>query len=223
MMPEKRSIPKLADAPPLTPDLISLLTQLCFLSNNPEKSDLLFVFGVSTGLSDLTRVLKGILSKNISQKILITGGSPNFMDNPHLPKPEAEIIYEMISHAVTAPTEVILETKAVNTLENVIFSKEKLEETPLNKILYVGRSLASRRCHLTLSKHFPETKLYSFSYDMEGTIERKPITKDTWHLFQEGRLRVWGEYLRIKQYGEWGDIHYASVKGMVEKIESLTL
>ncbi len=219
-MLEKRSIPKLADAPPLTSELISLLTLLCFLPNNPEKSDLLFVFGVSTGLPDLTRVLKGILSKNISQKILITGGSPNFMDNPHLSKPEAEIIYELISRAVTASMEVILETKAVSTLENVMFSKEKLEGTPLNKMVYVGRSLASRRCHLTLSKHFPETKLYSFSYDMEGTIERKPITKDTWHLFQEGRSRVWGEYLRIKQYGEWGDIDYLPVKTLVEQIAS---
>lgn len=222
-MAEKRSIPKLADVPPLTPDRISLLTQLCFLPNDPQKSDLIFVFGVSTGLPDLTSVLKGILSKEISQKILITGGNPNFIDNPPLPKPEAEVIHDLISDFLPDSMKVILETEATSTLENVTFSKKKLGKIFPNKILYVGRSLASRRCHLTLSKYFPSTKLYPFSYDMDGTIEKKLITKDTWHLFREGRSRVWGEYLRIKKYGESGDIDYAPVKDIVEKIQTLFL
>lgn len=222
MMPEKRSIPKLAEAPPLTPDLIYLLTRLCFLPNDLEKADLLFVFGVTTGLSDLTNVLKSILSQEVSEKILITGGSPNFTDNPPLPKPEAEVIYELISDFLPASMRVILETKATSTLENVKFSKEKLTKTPLKTLVYVGRSLASRRCNLTLSKYFSTTKLYSFSYPMEGTIEKKLITEDTWYLFQEGISRVWGEYLRIKHYGESGDIDYLPVKELVEQIEALS-
>lgn len=221
-MSEKRSIPKLADAPPLTPDLISLLTQLCFIPNTLEKSDLIFVFGVSAGLPDLTAFLKGIIVQEISQKILITGGRPNFIDNPQLPKPEAEIIYDLISSIVPTHMQVVLETKAISTLENVALSKEKFGEMTFNTMTYVGRSLASRRCYLTLSKYFPETKFYSLSYDMEGTIEKKLITKDTWHLFEEGRSRVWGEYLRIKQYGELGDIDYLPVKGLVEEIGTLS-
>ncbi len=50
-------------------------------------------------------------------------------------------------------------------------------------------------------------------------MAEKEITRYDWHTFDFGRRRLWGEYLRIKEYGNREDIEYEEVKDLVEEIE----
>ena len=221
-MIEKRSIPRLPEPPFLTPELISLLTELCFVPNSSERSEVLFTFGIGHGFHELFHLLKKVISEDEFSLCIITGGKPNFIDHPAPRDSEAQIIYRGISTFLSSGTSVILEEESTNTRDNVKFAKKKMENIPFTSMRYVCRSFASRRCQLTLSKYFPNVELYLSSYHMMGGIEKIPLRPDNWPTFKEGRGRVWGEYLRIRQYGRQGQIDYLSVKELIDKIESLT-
>ncbi len=57
----------------------------------------------------------------------------------------------------------------------------------------------------TLAKHLP-ARLTHVPYTFDAIYEGIPISRDTWMTSELGRSRVWGEYLRILQYGNKGDI-----------------
>lgn len=222
-MQRKRYFAKLPPPPLLEKELIERLTELCFIKDNPQKSDILFVFGISFGFHELAQHLKILIPQKLAPITIITGGIPNFEDSSSLQEPEAEIIYKTISCYLSPDISVIRETQSTNTLENVLFAKNKLENANLSvaRLLFICRSHHSRRCLLTLQKYFPQAQLYPSSYHMMGTKESKLIMPDNWHTFPEGISRVWGEYLRIRHYGQLGDIAFSPVAKLVKNIEAL--
>ena len=96
---------------------------------------------------------------------------------------------------------------------------ELFDFTGENKIGFIFPSYASQRGYLTLRRFLPRAQIIQFSYDAVYPESGRPISPEKWHTFDFGRRRVWGEFLRIRQYGQRGDIAYGEVKDLVEKIE----
>ena len=71
-------------------------------------------------------------------------------------------------------------------------------------ITFAAKSHHSGRCGRTLRKYFPNTQLNAWTHD--AVHQGKTISLSEWHTHDEGRERVYGEYLRIQTYSERGDI-----------------
>ena len=62
----------------------------------------------------------------------------------------------------------------------------------------------------------------TFAAQYSYTEATDVIARENWHTFEFGRTRVWGEFLRIKTYGQRGDIEYNEVRELVEEIDQET-
>ncbi|KKU02787.1 MAG: hypothetical protein UX99_C0037G0014 [Candidatus Amesbacteria bacterium GW2011_GWB1_47_26] len=226
MQTQNREISKQVTPPKLGQQTINLLNELCFLPDSPiQKVDLIFVFGVMQ--FDLAaKAAKELLIKNTSKKVIVSGGTPQFSDHSLLSytKPESEEILQRIDPK-NFPL-VIFETESVanNTVENVRLSLNKFPYlSEVKKIFYLCHSHGSRRCYLSLRKFLPKTKLLLKSFPRKLSNNLSVVSREKWFLSGEGTERVWAEFLRIKKYGERGDIVYNSeTKGLVDEITSLT-
>lgn len=86
---------------------------------------------------------------------------------------------------------------------------------------FLGKTQSAGREFLILKKYLPNSEILQYTWIAQHY--EQPITADSWHTFEQGRQRVWGEFLRIKKYGERGDIAYPEeVKEVVERIEKIT-
>jgi hypothetical protein len=213
---EIREIPKNAVAPKLNQEVIDLLTKLCFRQNDRiDKVDLIFVLG-STDFVQSANIVRELLGRGNSKIVLIAGGMPKYEDSKKLSKSEAEIILEYIKPEEFSGIEFILEKSSNNTSENVV-NGLKFFKKPINSLCFINRSQGAGRCYLTLRKHLPKAKI--LQYVFESNYNGIPVGKDNWFKTEFGRGRVWGEFLRIKKYGEEGYIEFDEVKDLVKEIE----
>ncbi|PCI29397.1 hypothetical protein COB55_02195 [Candidatus Wolfebacteria bacterium] len=216
----KKEIEREPDVPALNNEAINLLSDLVFREDNvAQKVDLIFIFGFTKGIDDMVPVVKSLISLNLSSKVFITGGVV-----VNAKQPESEFILEGIGPENYPNTNFVLETKSTNTLENVTEALKVLDFSDYKKILFLSKRYASGRGYLTLKKFLPNTELLQMSWSPnnygEGDIE---ITKNNWLKHDVSKRRVWGAFLRIKKYGERGDIYFDDeVKSVVDKITSLT-
>ena len=74
-----------------------------------------------------------------------------------------------------------------------------------------------------MRKHLPHHQLMAKTYGAIYPDMEERITKNSWHKFEDGRNRVWGEFLRIAKYGRRGDIAFDEVEDLVLEIEKLAI
>lgn len=177
---------------------IKKITDYIFLKSSPQKADVALVFG-TRHKEPLKKISKLYKSKLIS-KILISGGK-----NRVTGENEAESMSKELIKLGVLPSDLILEDKSSNTLENIIFSKKILDEKiglkNIHEIIAVVKHYHSRRALMTLKKHFPKhIKIVPVTYNVYG------FTKDNWHKSEIGREKVLGEWNKIPKYLEKGDI-----------------
>ncbi len=216
---QKRLIPKLPLVPSLNNLSIELLTQLCFRKDNIQRADLIFVFGTSIGVLETIDKLLELLKLGLSKKVLITGGMPQFEGAITLKEPESQTLYNLIRNKSPTDVEFYLEGRSTNTLENVIYSSEIIKDLKIANILFLSRSFTAGRCFLTLIKQYPKVPLFQSSYHMPLSGPVQLLTYNNWFTFKEGRQRIWGEYLRIREYSKIGFIAYEPVKEVIAALE----
>ena len=215
----QREISKKPTIPALNKEQIDLLTSLCFLEDNAmEKSDLdtVFLFGTSISLDKAAEVILQLVRKPTVKKLILTGGCPTYNDSYKIVNAESELLYDIISKDVPSHIEVCLETKSNNCQENVSNSLSFLQDS--NSIALVTKNFGMGRHYLTFRKFFPGKKISYQSFEPLYPESELYITKDNWFNHKEHISRVWGEYLRIKSYGERGDIEFEEVKSLIESI-----
>lgn len=214
-----REIPKIAGHPPLSEDLIVALTSLCFRKSDLHipSVDCIFVFGTAVSFNELGKSLRSLLDQKLTKKLIITGGLEKYSDSWHHETPEAEMIFERIKDHIPKDMEVLLENRSQNTLENVLFAKEMFAKDP-RSMCFVSKGFHSRRCHLTLKKVFPGISLFQHSFVPIYPTVNLPFRQDDWHTIPEYAGRVYGEYLRIKRYGERGDLLLEEIQPLLETI-----
>lgn len=211
-----REIPKKPHVPSLTDEQIRLLTELCFRSESREipQVDLIFVFGTAVSFQEVGESLKKVIDR--SNLILFTGGVERYVDSIVHERPESEMLYDIVKKDIPNTTKVVLETSSRNTLENVQFGL-KLIEKP-KSLCFIVKGFHSGRAYLTLRKFLADAKIYQDSFDPTYPNSEKKMTRENWYLDEEYRARVWGEYLRIKTYGERKDLDFSEVQDLLRSI-----
>lgn len=221
---EKREIELSPNPPDLNAEAIELLTKLCFRPDDKlEKADLIFAFSSTTEIEKFAQTISKLVEEGISEKVFIAGGVPKFLDSTHIPQAESAITLELIGPGKYPSVQFFNETRSTNTLENVTEALKVLDFSSYKTVVYVFKKHDCRRAYLTLRKFLPSTKLIQHTFEPTYPGTDRPLNKDTWHTYDFGRSRVWGEYLRIKKYGERGDIAYdQETKNLVDDIDRIT-
>ncbi len=206
---QSREIERSPVPPELNEEAIELLTKLCFRPDDElEKADLILALSSATEIEKFAKTIENLIQKGISDKVFIAGGAPRYSDSEDIPKAESVIALELINPEKYPDVNFFIETKSTNTLENVTEALKVLDFRNFKKIVYIFKKHDSRRGYLTLKKFLPNTKLIQHTFEPIYPGTDRPLTKNTWFTYDFGKSRVWGEYLRIKLYGERGDIAY---------------
>ncbi len=205
---QKREISRTPTAPSLTSAETLRLEQLCF--GNPTalaKADVLFIFGTTHGVFELVSSASAYLKSHSPEKVIISGGVPNYVDSPNRQIPESEEIANALRKVSTFTGPIVLETAATNMQENVILSLPFLMDFLGRKIAFIGKSHGITRFGATLRKHI-SGELIPISFDAKfGNLL---MSRSTWQHHPELKARVWGEALRLQSYGKKGDIKLTS-------------
>ncbi len=202
---KNRSIPREVTVEDLSPEEIERITQTVFVTSDPHSAaDLLFIFGTSTINRDALESAARDCQRGHFPKVIVTGLSGRLYSETG--KPVAHIMRdELITRG--GPSEVILvQDKSTNTLEDVAFSLVVLKDHDISpeSIAFLCKAHHSGRCLRTLRKFFPSQTLSPITYVAE--YDRVKVSKADWYQHEVSRSRVYGEYLRIIEYTQRGDI-----------------
>jgi uncharacterized SAM-binding protein YcdF (DUF218 family) len=176
------------------------LTDYIFLETQelPKKADLILVLGtrIKSGLP----LAAGLYAAGRAPRILVTGGI-----NKTTGEREAEVMASELVKRGVPPAALLLEKRATNTLENILFSVDLLREVDLlqsvQKILLVVKNYHARRALMTAKRWFlNEVEFFPLSYNSWG------FDRQNWWQKPHGRQAVYGEYAKIQRYLAKGDI-----------------
>lgn len=188
-------------------DLIKTITDIAFMKPSTEPVDIVFAFGSWNQYKALSKALTRIYETGLSRDFILTGGFPN---NPEPGTPLISVtdrVLGVLPQTMQDSCTIHCQNKSTNSLEDAVFAQPYLEPYQTQTIGCVARNWAFRRQYLTLQKCVPHARILPLPYDEELT-DGSVITSENWHLNTEFRSMVWGEILRIKFYGERGDIAY---------------
>lgn len=198
----KPAIPRYAPVPSdLTEEDFRMIEQTVFVPADPKPSDVLFVFGYSR--QDWEPVWN-MYKEGMAPVIVATGlyGA----QSPEKDLPQSHVIRDILIEYGVPATAIVFEDRSTNTLENVKFGKEALDARGISpkSILFFSKAHHSGRCMRTLRKYFPNAELSCFQFN--PVYDEIVIARETWRDHRESRERVYGEYLRIREYSARGDI-----------------
>lgn len=207
---QEREISRNPEVPELTIEEINSLTHLCFRDDDriPRETVINVLFAYSTNMSGdrLADAVKGMLSRHPVQTAMVTGGIPDYADM-NASVPEYRLVLDEIDPGLYPDVRFYYEAASRNMLENVTLALKVWNFSSAPVVCFISKSHAAGRGYLTLKK-FLSGDLLQRTYSAQYPGTSYPITPNNWHTFAFGRQRVWGEYLRIKTYGERGDIWY---------------
>ncbi|MCG7378732.1 YdcF family protein [Paenibacillus sp. ACRSA] len=193
--------------PNLTQDQINRISEAVFMHSVDEDipCDVIFVFG-GTHAGHWTRTISAY-RKGLGKQIVVTGRCSwvSLQQERENQVPESYVIRRHLIEAGIPSDVIYVESKSVNTLENVLFAKEVFDFSNTRSILMVCKSHAAGRQYRTLKKHLhPDIDYMPALFDT--MYENVEINRQNWAETEIGRSRVYGEYLRICKYGDRGDI-----------------
>ncbi len=177
------------------------ITKYLFLEDQDQRGDIAIVFGVRDWMVPLKKALQ-LYSAHRVPTLLFTGGV-----NRHSGEHEAQSMAQEALKEHVPSESILVEDKATNTQENILFSKDlldlKIGLQHIHSICAVTMDFHARRAFMTLKRYFPshiQFKACPYSYARFG------FNKDTWQLSEKGREVVGEELDKIKEYLAKGDI-----------------
>ncbi|WP_145048932.1 YdcF family protein [Paenibacillus xylanexedens] len=193
--------------PNLTQDQITKITEAVFMHSVDESisCDVIFVFG-GTHAGHWTRTIAAY-RLGLGKQIVVTGRCSwvSLQQARENQVPESHVIRQHLIEAGIPSDVIYVESKSVNTLENVLFAKEVFDFTSTRSILMVCKSHVAGRQYRTLKKHLHPDVVYMPAL-FDTVYKNVEINRQNWAETEIGRSRVYGEYLRICKYGDRGDI-----------------
>jgi len=177
---------------------IKKITDYIFLKSSPQKADLALVFG--TRHQEAINKVYELYRDRLVPRILVSGGI-----NRVTGENEAKEMSDKLIKLGVKRDDIILENESTNSLENVLFSKQVINEKigfdKIKKIIAVVKHYHSRRALMTLKKHLPKTiEIIPVTYDIYG------FTMDNWFDNEVGKEKVLSEWNKIPEYLTKGDI-----------------
>ena len=201
---KNQPIPREVAVNDLSPEEIKHITQTVFAASESQAVELLFIYGTSSIDSEILDAVARDYLQGRFPKILVTGLSGRLYHETG--RPLASIMRdELIARGVSSDV-ILLQARSTNTLEDVAFSLDVLEQHNISpeSIAFLCKAHHSGRCLRTLRKFFPFQTLSPITYVAE--YDGVKVSKEDWHQHEVSRGRVYGEYLRIIEYAERGDI-----------------
>jgi uncharacterized SAM-binding protein YcdF (DUF218 family) len=156
--------------------------------------DAIFVFGTSNG--DVAKHAVSLYLKNKAPRMILSGmyGGTN-IEGPSGFDSEAEYFASIAEREGVATENIIIEPKARNTYENVIFGMRACEEIGFypKTLIVVAVPYLLRRARAYFAKNFPEVKIYGSAMPVDDAF------------FTPYRIqRIKGELPRLIEYAEGG-------------------
>ncbi len=164
----------------------------------PWSADLAFVFG--TRLPEPAYLAADLFRRSLVKYVVLTGGS-----NRTTGIEEAMAHREILLERGMPEDRIILETRSVNTFQNVEFAvpeiAARMDVRSITAVTAVAKWYHSRRCLMILKRHMPVgIRYYVESYEPET------VTRSGWHTEPYGCERVLKEWRYIPEYLERGDL-----------------
>ena len=127
---------------------------LC-LHQEPEKADVIVGFGNFN--TDIARRAADLYLQGYAPKILFTGGLGRNTEGL-LPEPEAVRFARVATECGVPEEDILLEDRSTNTKENILFTRQLLEEKnlPHRYILGVHQPFMERRIKAAMGVYWPE-------------------------------------------------------------------
>lgn len=219
----KREIDEYPPSPPLSKEAIKLLSLLCFRQDDLEIPlvDCIFVFGSSFSLDTLASKIGILLKKGVSQTLILTGGNVEYEGSKSYESSEAKMIYEKIQPLLSPNVKVLLEERSQNTLENVKFGLNLLDR-PVSSLCFLTKNFHCGRSYFTLRHELKTSPIFQTSFEPYYPEINLQIKEESWFEHPLGRARIWGEFLRIKNYGKRDDISVPDSENLISQIEKIT-
>lgn len=182
--------------------IIDDITDFIFVSDKPEKSDIIFLPGGSfpsqgeyaaelyrEGYSPLL-MPSGGLSVKFGAWQGVKEGKADIYDGDY--KSDCEFLTDVLIKNGVPMSAIIGENKSGHTRDNAFFSRNAADEMGLDikSGLIVCKSFHARRCLMLYQMAFPKTRLKVCTFDARG------ITRDNWFTTEQGVDKVLGELFR---------------------------
>ena len=176
----------------LTKEDIDKINKLMFNFHSKITSpDLILVLANSS----IKRIEKAIeLSKKYKLKILISGA--NYLEKDRMYEYEKYYLYAF-THGLNKD-DLIIESISHNTLENIIYSLN-LIENKYHNIIIISSSQHLLRVKLTLEKELKKRNITNLNFYLVPSYATL-VPKDTWYLNKESKEIIKGELERLIKY-----------------------
>lgn len=176
-------------------------------------ADVILVFGNRHSIHKLSEQAAFLYHKGYAPKIIASGGHP---DQNNIS--ESQFIKHCLLTQGVHDDDILVESRSTNTQENVLFSKEIMEQRhpkkSVNRVIGVGSIVAGRRFLMTLSTHWPEALPMISNVNPFDTPIKKWITDPK---FQEV---VVAEYQKIQPYIENGFIKEIDIDNLNLRVQN---
>lgn len=161
-------------------------------SDEPQKADLIFVFG-GQGVDRVRRAVE-LYKSGYGPKVLFTGKKAAYMGE--VEESEAEYLSQIAIDAGVPPEAIVLEKEAINSVGNAVNSTKLLRQMGLlpEIIIAIQHSFQMRRSYLTLRANMDWSPKI-----IRQAVAAEKFTRDNYYKDHEGWNFVFYEY--IKLYG----------------------
>jgi uncharacterized SAM-binding protein YcdF (DUF218 family) len=163
------------------------------------------VFGTRHGVSEFVEDILSLYGQGYFKSLIISGGITR-QDTLS----EAGTIFQALVKRGVPEDSIVLEDKATNTGENVLFSRAKVRDLGITEILLIGKICSKRRYIMTVRKQWPEIQRIC----CHG-VNYFPRDVAQWWKDEEFRKRVISECRKLRSYIEKGFIADVSIVGGV--------
>lgn len=181
--------------------IIEDITKFIFISNKPQKADIIFVPGGS--YPEIAEKAAILWKEKYSPLILPSGkysikleaftGSMSKADiyNGQYVT-EWEFLKDVLIKNGVSENSILKEDKATNTYQNAIYSKEVTDGVEMNikKAIICCQAFHARRCFMYYQLLYPQTEFFICPTDTQG------INSENWYTTDEGINKVLGELAR---------------------------
>jgi uncharacterized SAM-binding protein YcdF (DUF218 family) len=183
-------------------ELANIVWDYSHMNHELAKADCILVLGSH----DIRVAQRGAeLFLNSFGDVLIFSGGLGRLTEGMWDKPEAELFAEEALKMGVPADKIIIENKSTNTGENIIFTKEILEERGLDFISFivVQKPYMERRAYATFKKHLPDKNVMVTSPQMSFKEYCSSGNVDDINMEEVINIMV-GDLQRVKVYAEKG-------------------
>jgi hypothetical protein len=116
-------------------------------------SNYALVFGTRHGVDEFVGDIRKLYRRGYFEHLIISGGATGGGEDT-----EAAVIQNALIEQGFDARKIIIEDKARNTGENVIFTKELMRDIKISELLLIGKICSKRRYMMTVKKQWPGIK-----------------------------------------------------------------